>query len=79
MLRNLAIEDGPIDEVCLDLNAIYAILPDISLRIHELPEVDLAVFNGDETNQMGPVGHDEGKTWRCNPCGSDGVVAGATE
>lgn len=51
-----AVEHGTRDEVCLDLFLFDGCNPKIRVCLGiYLPQVDLAIFLGNEANKMGPV------------------------
>lgn len=51
-----AVEYGPLNQVHSDVDAIESVQADITVSVYQLAEMNLAVFDGDETNEVSP-GH----------------------
>lgn len=50
-------KDGPFDNFCGYRNSIDTVTSDIAARIDQLAEMDLAVLNSNEPNQVCPGWH----------------------
>ena len=59
LLRNSAIKHSALDQVGSNFDTIHMVSADVASRIHQLAEVDEAVFDSNETNKVRPGRHRE--------------------
>lgn len=51
-----AVEHSPLNQAYSDVDATESVQADITVGVYQLAEMNLAVFDGDETNEVSP-GH----------------------